>query len=124
MTADQAGRRRRRAGVIAAPVVAAGIAVGVVLGVPALRPDHPAAASAVTLGSASVVRTDITNTVQVSGSLGYAGSYTIVNQAQGTANTALPAVGATIRRGRQLYAVDGAPVALFYGATWPSSTGT
>ena len=117
MTANQAGRRRRRASAVAAPVVAAGITAGVVLGVPALRPDHPAAASAVTLGSASVVRTDITNTVQVSGSLGYAGSYTIVNQAQGTAYTVLPTAGATIRRGQQLYAVDGAPVTLFYGAT-------
>ena len=118
MTADRAdGRRRRRATVMAAPVVAAGITVGVVLGVPALRPGHPAAAPAAAVAYAPVVRTDLTNTVQVTGSLGYAGSYTIVNQAQGTAYTALPAAGATIRRGHQLYAVDGAPVTLFYGAT-------
>src|SRR6516165_10634485 len=118
MTADRAdGRRRRRATVMAAPVVAAGVTVGVVLGVPALRPGHPAAAPAVAVAYAPVVRADLTNTVQVSGSLGYAGSYTIVNQAQGTAYTGLPAVGTTIRRGQQLYAVDGAPITLFYGAT-------
>jgi hypothetical protein len=103
--------------VVAAPVVAAGVTAGVVLGVPALRPGHPTAAPAVAVGYAAVVRTDLTNTVQVSGSLGYAGSYTIVNQAQGTAYTALPATGATVRRGQQLYAVDGAPVTLFYGGT-------
>jgi hypothetical protein len=115
--ARTSGRRRRRAAVVAAPVVAAGVTAGVVLGVPALRPSHPAAAPAAAVAYAPVVRTDLTNTVQVTGSLGYAGSYTVVNQAQGTAYTALPAVGATIRRGEQLYAVDGAPVALFYGAT-------
>jgi hypothetical protein len=100
---------------VAAPVVAAGVTAGVVLGVPALRPGHPAAAPAVAVAYAPVVRTGLTNTVQVSGSLGYAGSYTIVNQAQGTAYTGLPAAGTTIRRGQQLYAVDGAPITLFYG---------
>jgi hypothetical protein len=64
-----------------------------------------------------VVRADLVNTVQVDGSLGYAGSYAVVNQAQGTAYTALPAPGAMIRRGQTLYEVDGTPVTLFYGAT-------
>ena len=113
----RSGRRRfKRATVLAAPVVAAGVTAGVVLGTPALRPGQPAAAPAVAVGYASVARADLTNTVQVSGSLGYAGSYTIVNQAQGTAYTALPDAGAIIRRGQQLYAVDGSPVTLFYGA--------
>ena len=118
MTADRAaGRRRRRAAFVAAPIIAAGVAAGVVLSGPPWRPAHPAAAAAVTLGSAPVVRTDLVNTVQVSGSLGYAGSYTVVNQATGTAYTALPAPGATIRRGQALYEVDGTPVTLFYGTT-------
>ena len=111
------GRRRKRATVVAALVAAVGVTVGLVLGVPALRPGHPAAGPAVAVSYAAVVRSDLTNTVQVSGSLGYAGAYTIVNQAQGTAYTVLPTAGATIRRGQQLYAVDGAPVTLFYGAT-------
>jgi len=119
MTADPgAGRPRRRAvpvGLAAVPVVLAAVAAGIALG-PAWRPGHQAAAATVAVGSAPVVRADLTSTVQVSGSLGYAGSYTIVNQAPGTAFTALPAAGATIRRGQTLYEVDGAPVSLFYGA--------
>jgi hypothetical protein len=118
MTADRAaGRRRRRAAAVAAPIAVAGVAAGLVLSGPPWRSQHTAAAAAVTLGTAPVVRTDLVNTVQVSGSLGYAGAYTIVNQAAGTAYTALPAPGTTIRRGRQLYEVDGTPVTLFYGAT-------
>jgi peptidoglycan hydrolase-like protein with peptidoglycan-binding domain len=117
MTADQAARRSwRRVGLAAAPVVLAAVAAGIALGGPVWRPAHQAAAATVAVGSAPVVRTSLTSTVQVSGSLGYAGSYTIVNQASGTAFTALPAAGTTIRRGQTLYEVDGAPVSLFYGA--------
>lgn len=117
MTADRApGRRRRRAAaVVAAPIVVAGVTAGIVLSGPPWRSQHPAAAAAVWMGTAAVVRTDLENTVQVGGSLGYAGSYTVVNQAAGTAYTALPAPGATIRRGQELYEVDGTPVTLFYG---------
>src|SRR5579859_3365913 len=117
MTADRAAaqrRRRRRAAAVTAPVVVAGVAAGIVLSGPPWRSAHPAAA--VTLGTAPVVRTDLTNTIQVSGSIGYAGAYTVVNQVAGTAYTALPAPGATIRRGQGLYEVDGTPVTLFYGA--------
>jgi hypothetical protein len=116
--ADRAGGRRlRRAALIAVPVAAAAVTAGIVLGGPALRSPHAAAGAAIPVASAPVVRVDLTNTAQVSGSLGYAGSYTLVNSDQGTAYTALPAVGATIRRGRELYAVDGTPVFLFYGDT-------
>ncbi|HEX8008010.1 MAG TPA: peptidoglycan-binding domain-containing protein [Trebonia sp.] len=117
MTADPgAGRRRNRTVAAAALVPSAGIAAGVLFGTQALHPAHSAAAPAVSTGTAPVVRTDLTNTVQVSGSLSYAGSYTVVNEAQGTAYTALPAVGATIRRGHKVYEVDGTPVTLFYGS--------
>jgi len=58
---------------------------------------------------------DIVNTIQLSGSLSYAGSYAIINQAPGTAYTRLPATGAIIHRGQALYEVDGVPVTLFYG---------
>ena len=110
MTADPpAGRRRRRATAVAAPVVAAGVAAGIVLSVPNWRPGHPAAQPAVAVGYAPVVRADLTNTVQVSGSIAYAGSYTIVNTRPGTAYTALPALGEVIRRGQELYEVDGTP---------------
>src|SRR4029077_19057255 len=106
----------RRAAAVVAPIVVAGVTAGIVLSGPPWRSQHPAARAAVTLGSPPVVRTDLTNTVQVSGSLGDAGSYTVVNQATGTAYTALPAPGATIRRGQELYEIDGTPVTLFYGS--------
>jgi len=115
MTADR-GPRRSRAAAVALPVLAAGLIAGVLLGVTALRPPRPAEASATPTGTAPVVRTNLTNTVQVAGSLGYAGSYSVVNQSAGTAYTALPAVGAIIRSGQRAYEVDGAPVTLFYGA--------
>src|ERR1700722_18602370 len=122
MTADRAARRRRPrrrrlAAAVAAPIVVAGVTAGIVLSGPPWRSQHPAAAAASTLGTAPVVLTDLTNTVQVGGALGYAGSYTVGNTAPGTAYTALPAPGATIRRGRDLYEVDGTPVTLFYGPT-------
>ena len=116
--ADRAGGRRlRRATLIAVPIAAAGVTAGIVIGGPALRSPHTAAGAAIPVASAPVVRVDLTNTAQVSGSLGYAGSYTLVNSEPGTAYTALPAAGATIRRGQELYAVDGTPVFLFYGGT-------
>jgi peptidoglycan hydrolase-like protein with peptidoglycan-binding domain len=52
----------------------------------------------------------------VAGALGYLGSYGIVNEATGTAYTALPATGAIVHRGQRLYEVDGTKVTLFYGA--------
>ena len=117
MTAEPGGSRRRlrkRAGLAAAPLIAAATAAGIIVG---LRDARPAAsASTVPVSTATVVRADLTNTQQVSGSLSYSGSYTLVNETQGTAYTWLPQAGATIRRGQRLYEVDGTPVILFYGA--------
>lgn len=109
------GRSRRRAGAVAGLAAAlAAVAAGIVLGRSAPRTVTPAAA-AVTTSSALVVRADLASTIQVAGTLGYAGSRTIVDQAPGTAFTALPAAGAVVRRGQALYEVDGTPVILFYG---------
>jgi hypothetical protein len=100
---------------VALPVLAAGLTAGTLLGVNALHQPRSADAAATPTGTAPVVRTNLTNTVQVAGSLSYAGSYSVVNQTAGTAYTALPAVGAIIRRGQRAYEVDGAPVTLLYG---------
>jgi peptidoglycan hydrolase-like protein with peptidoglycan-binding domain len=62
-----------------------------------------------------VIRTDITNTVQASGSLGYGAVSPVVGARAGAAFTALPSLGQTVVRGQQLYAVDGRPTTLFYG---------
>jgi hypothetical protein len=118
MTADPDARaRRRRAAAVAAPVAAAGVAAAVLLGGQTLRHASTAGGEpAPAVATAKVTRTTITNTVAASGSLGYAGSYTVVNQAQGTAYTQLPAEGSVVYRGHALYEVDGAPVTLMYGS--------
>ena len=116
MTADRAARRRRAvaAGV---PVLAAGATAAAFIGAYALHPRQQAAAAAnAGTSTARVVRTDLANTVQVTGALGYRGSFGVSNEATGTAYTALPGAGAVIRRGQRLYEVDGSPVTLFYGA--------
>jgi peptidoglycan hydrolase-like protein with peptidoglycan-binding domain len=115
MTADH-GRRRRRTAAVVLPVLAAGVTAGTLLGGYALRPPRPSDAPAIPTGTAPVLRTSLISTVQLSGSLSYSGSYTVANQAAGTAYTALPAVGAVIGRGQRAFEVDGAPVTLFYGA--------
>ena len=81
---------------------------------------------------AMVAYQDLTSQTQVSATLGYAGSYTVVNQAgsaapsssAGTSSggssrtfTSLPAVGQVVNQGRVLYEVDGDPVVLLYGST-------
>ena len=116
MTADrEPGRSRRRAGLVTGLVaVLAAVAAAIVIGRPT-PPNEALAAAAVTTSSALVVRADLTSTIQVAGTLGYAGSRTVVDQAAGTAFTALPAAGAVVRRGQALYEVDGTPVILFYG---------
>ncbi len=117
MTADPRGSQRRwprRAGLVAAPLVIAGVTTGIVLGVPRTG-QLATSGGAVPVSTAPVVRADLVNTTQVAGSLGYQGAYPLINQAQGTAFTQLPNLGAIVRRGQRLYEVDGTPVILFYG---------
>lgn len=64
---------------------------------------------------ATVTRQDLQSQQQVSGTLGYTGTYAVLSHAQGTL-TALPGVGQIIRQGQQLYQVNGAPVILLYGS--------
>src|SRR6266542_984596 len=65
---------------------------------------------------ATVERRSLSEQMQVNGTLGYEGSYTVLGQAHGTV-TWLPKAGAIIRDSRVLYRVDGAPVGLLYGST-------
>ncbi|NRQ31054.1 hypothetical protein HII36_04285 [Nonomuraea sp. NN258] len=69
---------------------------------------EPAAATA------AVERGDLVDTLTVSGVLGHGAARPVVNSASGTL-TALPAEGAVIRRGGELYEVDRDPVVLMYG---------
>jgi len=67
------------------------------------------------VSTAVVARTDLATTIQAAGTLGYAGSYELVNQAAGRFITALPAAGRVLARGEIVYEVDGTAIPLFYG---------
>jgi hypothetical protein len=117
----QSGARRgRRRWAIVAVVLALIAAVGVVAvvalcgvfdgdGGDSRSSDNGSATSL-----ATVERRSLSETTQFNGTLGYAGSYTVLGQAHGIV-TMLPAPGQVIRNGQVLYRVDGAPVVLLYG---------
>jgi hypothetical protein len=63
-----------------------------------------------------VDRRTISQQTSVPATLGYAGSYSPINQATGF-YTALPAVGQVVSEGQVLYRVDDTPVVLLYGPT-------
>ncbi len=65
---------------------------------------------------AAVTRGPLSKQMQLTGALGYAGSYAVLGPAHGTV-TWLPAVGQVVRQGQVLYQVDGAPAVLLYGST-------
>lgn len=113
-----AHHRRRWVALGAVLVVAA--AVIVVATVQPFSSRSPATASvtqnADPTSTATVARQDLSSQTQVSATLGYAGSYSVVNQAQGMV-TALPAVGQVVSQGQVLYGVSGTPVVLLYGTT-------
>jgi hypothetical protein len=62
-----------------------------------------------------IERQTLSQTTQFNGTLGYAGSYTVLSVAHGTV-TWLPRAGQVIRQGQVLYRVDEAPVVLLYGS--------
>jgi hypothetical protein len=65
--------------------------------------------------TAAVTRQDLSATMPVTATLGYAGSYTVTGHGDGTL-TWLPSAGQVIRQGQVLYKTDnGNPVVLLYG---------
>jgi len=124
-------RRRRRRWLLVAPVVVVAL-VGAGAYVERTNPhgisfSHPLGVQhhtttgvqdndAATSTARLTRRSSLSETMPVNGTLGYAGSYTVLGQGQGTI-TALPAAGQLIRQGRVLYRVDGHPVVLLYGST-------
>jgi hypothetical protein len=65
--------------------------------------------------TAAVARRSLASRTTVSGTLGYAGDYTVAGR--GGTITALPSLGQVIKQGHALYEVDGSPVVLLYGST-------
>jgi peptidoglycan hydrolase-like protein with peptidoglycan-binding domain len=66
--------------------------------------------------TAAVVRTNLTSTVQVGGSIGYDGSYTVAALHGGGVYTWLPEPGAVVKQDQPAYSVDDVPVPLLYGS--------
>ena len=116
-------------------LVTAGVALALAAGTGfAVRGPWPGAgapataATAVPVGTAAVTRTDVASEQDVAGTLGFRGSYRVVNELPAGIVTALPAPGRVVRRGQVLCPVAGQPVLLFYGpvpawrAFWPGLT--
>jgi hypothetical protein len=115
---DHRSRRRRALLVVGLVVVLAAVAVIVVVK-PFSGSNGPVggvADNADPTSLATVSLEDITSQTEVSATLGYSGTYTLVNQAQGTV-TWLPSLGQVISQGQVLYDINGSPVVLLYGGT-------
>jgi hypothetical protein len=112
-------RHRRRwiaAGVLAA-VAAAGIGAGITDGYPGGGTGSGGVSdNAYPTSTVTVTREGLSAEIPVNATLGYGGSYTVVNQASGIL-TQLPPPGKVIAQGQVLYQVSGRPVVLLYGST-------
>ena len=117
MTGEEGGISRRILVVVVVAVVVVGAVVG---GVALFGRKAPAKAAgidnAAATSTASVAKRSLTAQTNVSATLGYAGSYSVINQAVGSFSQ-LPTVGDVIEPGQVLYAVGGQPVVLLAGST-------
>lgn len=130
-------RRRRWIAATVAVTVVAGGGAAVYVTKPFSKPPAASAASADPTGLRPVTRQSLSQQTSVSGTLGYAGTYTVVvptdggqppgsgSQPSGGSSsgspsggtfTALPTVGQVIHQGQGVYSVSGSPVVLFYGS--------
>ena len=108
---------------VAAITVAAGALAGAVVAAAVVAvADSGNSTSSLSSGggqvaTAPVVRTDLSTTVQVGGSIGYDGSYTITAlDGGGSVYTWLPQPGQVIKQGQPVYSVGDEPVPLLYGS--------
>lgn len=108
--------RRRRVAVIVALAVTVGVGAASAVGLSSRQKPHAAASSGAQVHTVAVVKTDLSNTQTMSGTLGFGTAQTLTGAKQGII-TALPAAGTTVARGQQLYRVNDQPVPLFYGGT-------
>ena len=107
--------RNRIIGGVAALVVVAALIVDIaIVTAHARTPAAPPAAAQVS--TATVTRTNLSNSQTLAGTLGFGSASTVTGKGTGTI-TSLPQAGATISRGDALYGVDDQPVILFYGSS-------
>jgi hypothetical protein len=118
MTGERGWISRRVLVVVVVVVVVVGGAV--VGGIALFGSKAPAKAAGVdnaaATSTATVAKRPLSAQTNVSATLGYAGSYSVVNQAAGSFSQ-LPTVGEVIEPGAVLYAVGGEPVILLTGST-------
>ncbi|WP_343239992.1 hypothetical protein [Streptomyces sp. SID12488] len=111
------GKARKRVVIAVTALLTAGV-VGVSLaGVRSGgKPSGAAASGAPRVSTVAVVRTDLSSTLSLHGTLGYGRTVSVKGGKDGLV-TQLPAVGAKVSRGRSLYRLDDRPVPVFYGTT-------
>lgn len=101
-------------------VLAVAVVAPLAAGVAYTARDRPRAAdppsAEVSNGTATVARSTLTQTTQLSGTLQYTGSYTVEHLGEPGVLTAAPPAGGVIGRGGILYRVSDAPVRLLLGA--------
>jgi len=107
--------RSRRRLMIAGLGVCTALLLAVLVADPFGGPSH-SAATVVPTGWARIVRTDVVERQQVSGTLDYSGSFTVADTGTGGVVTWLPTAGTIIGRGQPLYALDRASARLLYGS--------
>ncbi|GAA3780864.1 peptidoglycan-binding protein [Plantactinospora mayteni] len=105
-----------RRGVLAAAVTALALVAAVGVYWLTGRPSAPVGPGEETAAVATqpIVRTDLSARDQLPGAIGFGPPRTVKSAREGTV-TWLPAAGARIERGQQLFRVDDMPVPLFYG---------
>lgn len=113
--------RRIVAGLILVALVAAGVAVKDPFPSRATPPNSRFDNGSPT-STIRIQRRSLASQTQVSGTLGYVGSWTVSvpfvsGYGSAAIYTKLPEVGDVIRRGQQLYAINGQAVLLLYGST-------
>lgn len=110
-------RRRRLRWIALAPLVAAAAALAVLVAVDSGGHGRAHDAEGVPAGDTTAVieRRTLTEHAQLNGTLTYAGASDVYDRLAGTF-TWLPAAGATVHRGEQLFRIDNSPVVLMYGS--------
>ena len=79
------------------------------------RGASPSPSSDVPVATTPVIRANLASTTQLSGTLGYSGATTLLNQGPAGILTSAPRPGQMITRGRSAYELNGTSVPLFYG---------
>ncbi|MBO3741427.1 peptidoglycan-binding protein [Actinoplanes flavus] len=120
-TEPQANRARRRwpAAVVVLLLAGTGAATVVVLRPGEKQAEQATYQNRTPFALADVTRGDISATSLQNGKLGYAGSYQVVNNADGKL-TGAPSAGQVIKAGKPIYRVDGQPVIFMTGPHLPA----